>query len=287
MTAPAVNTTDRRLTPATDRVALESLRGLLERPAYTAGTPARLGVAVADLCREIGGARDRQTNFGADLTVIEERGDWSFVQAALDGYCGWIETRFLGRDLPAITHRVSTPATHIYPEANLKLREIGSLSMGARVSVTETQGKFSRLATGGWVPSMHLATHAASDPGALAESLMGTPYLWGGNSRWGIDCSGLAQASLIGAGIACPGDSDMQRDTFPVVEGPYQRGDLLFWPGHVAIALDAGRMIHATAFVMGVIIEDIETAIARIDAGGDGPFLGARRPDRTDHAAFP
>ncbi|MDN3712602.1 NlpC/P60 family protein [Paracoccus cavernae] len=107
---------------------------------------------------------------------------------------------------------------------------------------------------------------------------MGTPYLWGGNSRWGIDCSGLAQASLIGAGIACPGDSDMQRDTFPVVEGPYQRGDLLFWPGHVAMALDAGRMIHATAFVMGVIIEDIETAIARIDAGGDGPFSARAAP---------
>lgn len=287
MSGAAMSLTDRRLTPATDRVALDSLRGLLERPAYVAGTPARLTVAVADICRAAAGARDRQCNFGADLTVIEERDGWSFVQAALDGYCGWVETRFLDRDLPAITHRVAAPATHLYPEPNLKQREIGALSVGARVCVVETQGKFSRLATGGWVPSMHLARDAADDPCAVAESLAGTPYLWGGNSRWGIDCSGLAQASLIGAGIACPGDSDMQEKAFPKVEGPFRRGDLLFWPGHVAMALDATRMIHATAFVMGVIIEDIDTAVARIDAAGDGPFLGARRPEPAKRAVFP
>ncbi len=288
MTASA--TTDRRLTPATDRIALESLRGTLERPAYTPGRAARLGVAVADLCREIGGARDRQVNFGADLTVIEDRDGWSFVQAAMDGYCGWLENTQLQdmtAPLPAITHRVSTPATHIYPGPDLKLREIGALSLGARVSVTATEGRFSQLATGGWVPSMHLSTSRASDPGTIAESLLGTPYLWGGNSRWGIDCSGMAQASWVACGVACPGDSDLQRKAFAEVTGPLQRGDLLFWPGHVALALDETRMIHATASVMAVTIEAIEAAIARIDASGDGPYLGARRPDPAQRIACP
>ncbi|WP_312526452.1 C40 family peptidase [Paracoccus sp. (in: a-proteobacteria)] len=286
----AIVTTDRRLTPATDRVALADLRSVLDRPSYTQGRPARLAVAVADLCRDIEGARDRQVNFGADLTVIEERDDWCFVQAALDGYCGWLRRHELseaGATLPAITHRLSAPASHIYPGPNLKLRETGALSLGARVSVIATEGKFSQLATGGWVPSMHLSQAAAADPGDVAESMMGTPYLWGGNSRWGIDCSGLAQAAWSACGVVCPGDSDMQQKAFAVVEGPYQRGDLLFWPGHVAMALDETRMIHATAYVMGVVIEPIADAIARIDAGGEGPFLGARRPDATNRAVFP
>ena len=83
---------DRRLTPATDRIALESMRGVIDRPAYTPGRPMRLAVPLADLLRAPGGARDRQVNFGADLTLIDEQDGWSFVQAALDGYCGWLKS---------------------------------------------------------------------------------------------------------------------------------------------------------------------------------------------------
>lgn len=278
---------DRRLTPATERIALESLRGVVLRPAYTPGRPVRLAVPLADLCRAPQGPRDRQVNFGADLTLLDQQRDWAFVQAAADGYCGWLRAGDLGQDLPAITHRVSAPATHVYAQPDLKARELMSLSLGARLSVTALQAGFARLAQGGWVPVQHISDQPASDPGAVAQTLLGTPYLWGGNSRWGIDCSGLAQAALSACALPCPGDSDLQEAAFPPAADGIRRNDLLFWPGHVALALDGQNMIHATAFAMAVIPEPIKQAIARIDAAGQGPFRGARRPPLAATGQFP
>lgn len=278
-------TLDRRLTPATDRVALDCLRGVLERPVYVPGHSARLAVPLADLTAAPGGRRDRQVNFGADVTVIETRGGWSFVQTALDGYCGWLPASVLTTDLPPVTHRVAAPATHVYPAPDMKQPEQTSLSLGARLSVAGIEGRFARLATGGFVPIGHIGDRPAPDPVPVAESLMGTPYLWGGNSRGGIDCSGLVQAALTACDISCPGDSDLQRTAFPPAD-TVQRGDLLFWPGHVALAMSPDRMIHATAWAMAVIVEPVADAMARIDSAGDGPFLGIRRPPLAQPAAL-
>lgn len=278
-------TLDRRLTPATDRIALDGLRGIILRPAYAPGKRVRLSVPLADLCRAPDGARDRQVNYGADLLLIDEQDGWAFVQAFADGYCGWLRGDALSQQEPQITHRVSAPATHVYPEPDLKTRETASLSLGARLAVVATQNGYARLAQGGWVPAQHISDQHASDPAAVAETLLGTPYLWGGNSRWGIDCSGLAQASLMACGIACPGDSDMQFSAFTPTDD-IQRNDLLFWRGHVAIALDDSQMIHATANTMSVVIEPIADAMARIKAAGQGEYLGARRPLGAARAAF-
>ncbi|MCQ0969416.1 C40 family peptidase (plasmid) [Paracoccus sp. TK19116] len=270
---------DRRLTPATDRVVLQGWQDQAPRPQLTDGRAARLAVPLADLCREPGGRRDRQVNFGADVTVIDETDGWSFVRAALDGYCGWLRSGALSDDLPPLTHRVRATATHVYPAPDMKRHQDFALSLGARLSVTRIADGFAELSGGGFVPAQHVADAPAADPVAVAERLLGTPYLWGGNSDWGIDCSGLVQAALTACDIACPGDSDLQRNAFPAVDD-IQRGDLLFWPGHVAMAASPTRMIHATAWQMAVIWEDIPDAIARIDASGDGPFLGIRRPVR-------
>ncbi len=268
---------DRRLTAATDRVALSRLKGVIERPEYTDGTPARIGAPLAELLVRPDGPRDRQLNFGADVVVIDRRDGWVFVQAQRDGYVGWVAEDDLRAEMPAITHRVCAPATHIYPEPNMKLRELASLSVNARLSVVEIRDGFARLAQCGWVPVQAISDSFADDPVALAEALLGTPYLWGGNSRGGIDCSGMVQAALHGCGIACPGDADLQEHAFEPVE-EMRRGDLLFWPGHVAMVCGDGRMVHATAWQMRVIHEDIASAIARIDSSGNGPFRGARRP---------
>lgn len=266
---------DRRLTPATSRVAHVSLRDQVEAPAWTEGEPARIAAPLTDLTRE-DGRRDRQLLLGADVTVIDRDAGRAFVQAAADGYCGWVAQTALTRDLPPITHRISAPASHIYPAPDMKTREIATLSLNARLAVLGVEGRFARIAQG-FVPIQHISDAPARDPASVAESLLGTPYLWGGNSRAGIDCSGLVQAARLACDLPCPGDSDLQQAMGTPISDAFRRGDLLFWPGHVAMALDARRMIHATAFAMAVIVEDIQAAIARIDASGDGPFLGARR----------
>lgn len=275
---------DRRLTPATDRAALRGYG--IARDVITDGMPMRVAASLVDLDRDPDGRRDRQLNFGADVTVIERRDARAFVRAAADGYCGWLPWSALTTQLPRITHRITAPASHVYPSASMKEREMTTLSIGARLAVEAVEGSFARLASGGYVPVQHIGQAPSDDPAAVAETLLGTPYLWGGNSRAGIDCSGLAQASFAACGLTIPGDSDLQHAAFPAVED-IRRNDLLFWPGHVAIALGPDRMIHATAFAMAVITEAIPDAIARIDAAGEGPFRGARRVAMDRALSFP
>lgn len=273
MTAP-----DRRSTPATDRVALARLRGIVERPRYTEGEAARVAAPLTDLCRTPGGARDRQLLRGADVTVIDAEGSWRFVEASADGYCGWIEAAALTGRLPPISHRVSAPATHVYPGPGVRHRELASLSLGARLSVTGTEGGYARLADGGFVPLVHVAGQPAADPVTVAESLLGTPYLWGGNSRGGIDCSGLVQVALHACGMACPGDSDQQFAALgQSSDDEPRRGDLVFWHGHVAWVAGPDRIIHANGHSMSVAFEGLDAARTRIAAAGEGGFLGLKR----------
>lgn len=271
---------DRRLTPANARVALDSLRGEVDAPTFVAGEAACVALPLADLCDAPGGARDRQVLFGEALTVIERREGWAFVQAAKDGYCGYLPEAAVG---PALvpTHRVVALATHLYGAPRVQAPDLASLSFGSLLAVTGHDGKFAATAHG-FVPATHLRPIADSftDPAGVAEMFLGTPYLWGGNSRLGIDCSGLVQAALVASGIACPGDSDQQQTvgTDLPEAAPLQRGDLLFWKGHVAMVTDANRLIHANGHTMSVAYEGIEACIARIQAQEGRPVLARRRP---------
>ena len=271
---------DRRTTPFSGRIAHDSLRGLVTAEGYTEGTPARLSVPMADLCASPFGKRERQLLLGATLTLIDRRDGAAFVLSALDGYCGWVDAAALAAPQEA-THWVSAPASHLYPEPAVRVREIAALSLGARVRVVGEVGKFAETADGTFIPSMHLRPLGdwASDPAAVAESLLGTPYLWGGNSRAGIDCSGLVQAALTACGISCPADSDQQCDAvgtaLPDGTAP-SRGDLFFWPGHVAMAVSESVLIHANGASMSVAYEGIAAALARI-AASEAPLQALKR----------
>jgi cell wall-associated NlpC family hydrolase len=272
--------TDRRLTPANARAALDSLRGAVEAPRYVTGEAARVSVPLVDLNRAPDGPRDRQLLLGDGVTVIDRHQGWAFVQARKDGYCGYVPETALGAaQVP--THRVIAPATHLYPVPKVQTRELCALSFGSLLAVTGTAERFAET-TDGFVPHQHLRALAdpLDDPVAAATLFLGTPYLWGGNSRAGIDCSGLVQAALLACGKDCPGDSDLQAQFVGRALRPDDAllpGDLIFWAGHVAMVADAERIIHATGHRMAVVFEDTEAAVARIAAAGQ-PVLARRRP---------
>lgn len=270
---------DRRLTPATLRVAHVSLRGIIDAPRYTAGTPLRVIRPLADLLQRPHGPRDRQLLLGDAFTVIDQSEGHSFGFATKDGYCGWLPDAALG-DMPAPTHWIASPGTHLYPEPRVQAPEIASLSLGARVPVTNLTATWAETPLG-FLPTPHLRTIGdwAADPVGVAESLLGTPYLWGGNSRAGLDCSGLVQLATHACGHTCPGDSDLQQSLGHPVSGPAcQRGDLLFWRGHVAWVSDPDTILHANGHTMSVAYEPITAALTRIAAQNGGPVTHHRRP---------
>lgn len=272
---------DRRLWPFSGRVALDTLRGQIDAPAFTPGEPARIGAMLVDLAAEPGGPRERQWLHGAEVTVIDRRDGFAFAQALQDGACGWVPEAALAAPVPA-SHVVATRGTHLYRDASIKRGEVGALSLGARVAVLGYEGALARTPDG-FVPASHLRplTDPEPDPVAVADRLLGTPYLWGGNSGAGIDCSGLVQLAFALAGRACPADSDQQRAAFGEFlpdEVPTRRGDLFFWAGHVAIALDGAVLLHANGQAMQVSREPIDACLARIAASDGGRWFGRKRP---------
>ena len=224
---------------------------------------------------------------GETFVVFEDGAEgWSWGRLETNSYVGYIPTDALAAEAPEPTHRVTALRTFLYPGPDLKLPASACFSLGARLALTgtaETRGTAYRLLAGGEgaVVAAHVAPLAAppeSDFVAVAERFLATPYLWGGRTSIGLDCSGLVQLSLMAVGHAAPRDTDLQEAMIGhVVEGGtaagLRRGDLVFWPGHVAIMIDGQTMIHASGHQMAVVIEPLADALARIGAAGS-----VRRP---------
>lgn len=272
---------DRRLTPANGRVAALRLKGQVEAGRFTEGERRRIGTALADLCDAPGGRRERQLLHGEQVTLYEDSGGWAFVEAARDGYVGYLPADAL---IPPSepTQMIAVPGSHLYTAAHLKSPEAMGVSFGARLRIVSGHGSFYETDTGHFVPRPHVrpVNRPFADPATVAQLFFGAPYLWGGNSIRGIDCSGLVQAALLACGIACPGDSDLQEAALGralAEDQPLARGDLVFWRGHVAMAVDGETLIHANAHHMAVAYEPFAAAVARIEAQGGGPVTSRRR----------
>jgi cell wall-associated NlpC family hydrolase len=214
--------------------------------------------------------------FGERVTLYEERDGWAWVQLACDGYVGYLLASALSARLQPPTHRVKALGTFLYPSADFKSCPGLDLSMNATLSIAETGPTFARLADGRFVPTPHIAERDrfAPDFVATAEAFLGAPYVWGGKTRLGVDCSGLLQVAMHAAGLACPRDSDMQLAevgaTVPVSSdlAGLARGDLVFWAGHVGIMLDDTRLLHANGHHMVVAEEPLRVAADRIARAG-------------------
>jgi hypothetical protein len=269
---------DPRLTPYRDDLAALHLRGVVAAAQFVRANVMQVVVSSVPLRRGRDAALGYESEllFGELLDVYEVKDGWVWGQARRDGYVGYLEASALAPLGPAATHQVRALRSFLYPVAGIKVTPLGFLPLGAEVAVLGAADGFSQTPQG-FVYSAHLAPLATveADPVAVAERLIGVPYLWGGKSSLGIDCSGLVQTACAACGITALRDSDMQEKTLgevvpaPVDAADYQRGDLLFWPGHVAMAQGGGLMIHANAHFMAVTSEPLGPALARIAAKGD------------------
>ncbi len=286
---------DRRLTPYRTDLAADWLKDQVEADRYVTGTPMQVIASVADLRREPrpDGPLDTQALLGDTVTVYEETDDgWAWGQLASDGYVGYLPSAALSKSIASPTHRVCVPTTLTYTAANIKQQPVEYLPMGAGVTVLDHTAEFCRLSTGRFVWSMHLVPieENAADFVAVCEQLMGLPYLWGGTSSWGLDCSGLLSIGFRMTGRSTPRDTDMLEDRFGAPLGPFgsqtlQRGDLVFWKGHVGIMQDDTRLLHANGFHMQVASEPLSGAVERIAHLYDEPTTCRRPPSVTDAQA--
>jgi cell wall-associated NlpC family hydrolase len=272
------NAFDPRVTPARSELAAKYLEGRVAAERFVEGVMQAVAEPQAPLRRSPSpdAPLDTEALKGERVTVYETTAEgWVWGQLETDGYVGWLPSNALRAPGPPPTHKVAALRTLVFPGPSIKLPPIETLSFGCRLAVARIEEPFAVMASGGYVPARHLAPLSSkeTDIVSVAEKFLGTPYLWGGKTSLGLDCSGLVQIAATACGIACPRDSDMQEQALGAPVGVndlsnLRRGDLAFWKGHVAMVRDAAAFIHANAFHMAVAIEPIGEALDRIRAAG-------------------
>jgi cell wall-associated NlpC family hydrolase len=270
---------DPRVTPVRADLAAKHLEGKVAAARYVEGDAYDVIDPVAPLRLEPRPDASLATEaLKGERVIIYDTNEegWAWGQLAADGYVGWLPANALVPQGAAPSHKVTALRTFAFPGASIKLPPLEALPLGARVAVVRVVDRMAVMPSGAHVPAGHLAPidQNEEDFVAVAERFVGVPYLWGGKTALGLDCSGLVQIALTACGVPCPRDSDMQEAALGASVGSRddyndpRRGDLVFWKGHVAIVRDAASLLHANAFHMAVVIEPIVDAIGRIAAAG-------------------
>ena len=281
MTAPF----DKRLTPARPDLAAEYLRGQVEAQAYLPGCEMHVVEESLPLfpqpTRE--GPIDTHALFGETVVVyeIDEEG-WAWGQLTSDGYVGYLPAEGLREAGAAPNRKVIAPRTLVYPGPSMKLPTWGALPLGGRLAVAQESGDFAEVPGLGFLWRDHLAAldHAEPDFVAVAERFLHVPYLWGGKTSSGLDCSGLIQIALHASGVAAPRDTDMMEKALgaPIdMAAGLRRGDIVFWKGHVGVMQDAETLLHANGHHMLVVSEPLAVARERIVAKTGADVTSVRR----------
>jgi cell wall-associated NlpC family hydrolase len=278
-----------RLRAFREDLADERLRGIVDAPRYVAGETAVLRDSVTDLRRapREDAPLDSQLLLGESVKVFDSGGVWSWVQSDVDGYVGYLPTQSLTYEAPAPTHRVAVPRTFLFARPHIKSQVLAHLSLGSRVACKEARGSFlltedPRGGGDAWLYRPHLRglEEFASDHVACARRFLETPYLWGGRSGFGLDCSALIQLALGECGQKVLRDSSMQETSIgasrPLDATPCY-GDLIYFPGHVAIAISAEEVLHANAHTLSVALEPLDRLVARVIAESGGTGITAIR----------
>jgi cell wall-associated NlpC family hydrolase len=269
---------DRRLNAFRPDLADERLRDRVEAARFVSGERAQVVMPVLPVYRGPDEASLRETEalHGETVRVFERTGGWAWVQLESDGYVGYVAETGIAAGVSPATHRVAALGTYLYARPDIKSPVLARLPMNASLGIADIGPQLSRTADGAFIATRHIAPIGQHEPDyvAVAERYLGVPYLWGGRSSAGLDCSGLVQMALMAAGLACPRDTDMQQRELGgaiALDRPpdrLQRGDLMFWKGHVAIVTAPGQMLHANAHHMQVAAEPIAPALARIAIAG-------------------